>query len=359
MTIDVLPAILNESLSSWLIRNSIAQGSDPMGWTYGIWGDWRVWTKDIDRYLAEDKAIQLKRSTGMRIDVIQSMTLAPFLNNIYGELPDTQKAWKWVIPTGQRNRTRTNGMPFCPECLKDKLPHFPIHWRFSWNVGCNKHGTLLQVHCPKCNTVFSPQCLTYDKPHLHLCTSCGHDLSSIHAPKVDNDLMVFQLLLDTIAQDNISGHTYALHPSPTTPVIFFQLLRDLLSLPRMIQKTPSKYTDWIGNIMSGYPILEITKKSGITYDMLSVKERHYLLKIATILLRISPDTLLESFQKAHITYGMITDRNYPSSGHLKTLFLRLPRKTPHTRARAGGTLEIKPRSREEVDVRMDRIRRFL
>jgi len=359
MSIYVLPIMHNESLSSWLIRNSVMQGSDPMGWIYGIWGDWRVWTRDIDRYIPIDKAGQLKMATGIQLKTIQNMTLSPFIKNIYGELPDTQKAWKWVVPTGQRNRTRTNGMPFCPQCLKDKLPYFPIHWRFSWNVGCNRHGTLLQIHCPKCHTVFSPHLLTYDKPYIHLCTSCGFDLSTIEAPKVDNLLMIFQLLLDTVAQDNISGLDFPLHPAPTTPVTLFELLRDLLSLPRMIQKNYAKYVDWMNLIMPDQPVLKITRTAGLTYDSLSVKERHYLLGIASIMLRLSPDDLVESLKKSNITYAMITDRNYPSSAHLKTLFLRLPQKVIHKKIRIKVARAIKPESKEEVEARMNRIRKYL
>ncbi len=359
MSIDVLPVAYNESLSSWLIRNSVMQGSDPIGWVYGIWGDWRVWTRDIDRHLPEEKAGQLKIATGIHLAIIQNMTLAPFIKNIYGEFPDTKKAWTWVIPTGQRNRTRTNGMPFCPECLKDKLPYFPRHWRLSWNIGCSKHGTLLQIHCPKCNTVFSPHLLTYDKPHMRLCTSCNFDLSTIEAPEVDNLLMIFQLLLDTIAQDNISGLDFHLHPEPTNPVTLFELLRDLLSLPRMIQKNYVKYTDWMNLIMPDQPVLKITRKAGLTYDALSVEERYYLLRLASIMLNMSPNDLVESFKKSNITYAMITDKHYPASPHLQTLFLRLPRKPPYKRSRMKSTTTIKPESKVDMEKSMDKIRRYL
>lgn len=359
MSIYTLPAIHNESLSSWLIRNSIIQGSDPIGWVYGIWGDWRVWTRDIDRYLPEDKAAQLKLATGTNLKRIHDMTLSPFIENIYGETPDIKKAWNWVVPTGQRNRTRTNGMPFCPECLKDKLPYFPRHWRLSWNIGCGRHDTLLQIHCPKCSTVFSPHLLTYDKPHLRLCVNCGFDLSTIQAPNVDNHLMIFQLLLDTIAQDNISGLTFELHPSPMNTVEFFKLLRDLLGLPRMIQKNHDKFIDWMNLAMPDQPVLKITRKAGMTYDALSVDERHYLLKLARIMLNTSPNTLVESLEASNITYSMITDKNYPSSEYLQALFLRLPRKPPCTKVRTKALAKIKPESEEEVEKRMDNIRKYL
>lgn len=359
MKIDVLPIMPNEILSSWLIRNSIVQGSDPIGWVYGIWGDWRVWTRDIDRYLPEEKAGQLKSATYTHIYMIKNMTLSPIIENIFGELPDTKKAWTWVIPTGQRNRTRTNGMYFCPECLDEKLPYFPKQWRLSWSTTCLKHRKILQLNCPKCNSVFSPHLMEYRKAHIHLCPTCGFDLRRINTPFIDYDILIFQLYLDAISQDYKDNIIFQICPNSMDTVSFFQLLRDLLTLPRMIQKNKEKYIAWASIISPDTPPLFITRKAGLTFDALTIKERQYLLFIAEILLRVSPDDFMRSLEMAGITYSMVSDKNYPSSPYLKSLFSRLPKKKVHTRRKLIRGTDIKPLSQEEMEDRMDKIRKFL
>ena len=44
-----LSPLTDELLSSWLIRNAIANGSDPAHFSAAIWGKWRAWTVDFDR----------------------------------------------------------------------------------------------------------------------------------------------------------------------------------------------------------------------------------------------------------------------------------------------------------------------
>ena len=108
----------DELLSSWIIRNSVAHGSDPMGWVYGFWGEWRAWTRDIDRDLPGDKAARLARFSRLSPETIRAMTLAPAVERMLGKTPGVNQAWPWVIPTGRRNRSVVGGLQFCPECLQ-------------------------------------------------------------------------------------------------------------------------------------------------------------------------------------------------------------------------------------------------
>jgi len=357
--INTLPITENESLSSWLIRNSIRQGSDPMGWVYGIWGDWRVWSRDIDRYLPDDKAGQLKITTGLSLKTIKNMTLLPLLENIYGETPDIHKSWKWVIPTGQRNRTHTNGMPFCSECLKDNLPNFPIQWRLSWNISCNKHQTTLHNQCPKCNSIFSPHLITYDKAKLHLCVTCGFDLCKTISHHIDKDVSSLQFLMNSLLEKTICSATFPLYPTPLNTVEFFKLLRDLLSLPRMIQKDFDKFSNWSKRAMTDQPMMGITRKAGLTFDALSISERHYLMKLSTIMLKMSPETFIDGLRESKITYSMVTDKHYPSSKYLAGLFSHLSQKTKYKKVRKKLNKKIEPNSRIAVEESMNAIRRYL
>ena len=357
--INTRPIGEKEALSSWLIRNSISQGSDPMGWAYGIWGEWRVWTRDIDRYLSEEKAGQLKIATGLSLESIKSMTLVPLLKNIYGETPDIHKSWKWVIPTGQRNRTLTNGMPFCSECLKGTIPSFPIQWRLSWNISCSKHQTILHNKCPRCSTVFSPHLITYDKAKLHACVTCGFDLRKTISHPIDKDVAALQSLMNSLLDKASCSTTFPLCGEPIGTVEFFKLLRDLLSLPRMIQKNTEKFSQWSNIVIPGQPITAVTRKAGLTFDALSSEERHYLMKLSSVLMKMSPETFIDGLRESKVTYSMVTDKHYPSSKYLLDLFSHLSQKPKYKKVRKTLNKKIEPKSRMEVEESMNAIRRYL
>jgi hypothetical protein len=172
-----LEPLPNEILSSWLIRNSIANGSDPGSWVSGVWFNFRVWTRDIDRHLAADKINKLSKITSLSKEQVRNMTLEPIVEKITSDYSlNSQKAWPYIIPTGTRGTSTTNGIHFCKECLKESTPYLKKEWRLAWNVACSKHKELLLHKCQKCDKTFAPYKVDYLNTQICKCTHCGFDL---------------------------------------------------------------------------------------------------------------------------------------------------------------------------------------
>ena len=178
MKLAVEPKVFNdESLSSWLTRSSIANGSDPKSFYIALFDKYRVWNKDIDRYLPQEQAQQLSKLTSLDQQQIHNLTLEPYIKKIAKrEKLNRYSLWYFIIPTGRRGLSRVNGMHFCPKCLKESNPYLKKQWKLAWNVGCPIHKIKLLNKCQKCSSIFAPQLLSYDNPHIYLCTSCGFDL---------------------------------------------------------------------------------------------------------------------------------------------------------------------------------------
>ena len=104
MKIVIEPIIYpNETLSSWLIRSSILNGSQPSDWTNIIFNDNRMWNKDIDRFLQKEKLARLSKVSSKTIEELTNMTLEPLIQKIFkDEKLNPKKAWTFVVSTGQR-----------------------------------------------------------------------------------------------------------------------------------------------------------------------------------------------------------------------------------------------------------------
>lgn len=95
----------NESLSSWLVRASLANHSTPSNIANYIWPGWRAWTRDIDRELSKSQIASLSLVSTLTPEEVQNLTLRPIIHRITGKTKlNTATAWKWVIQRSTRNK---------------------------------------------------------------------------------------------------------------------------------------------------------------------------------------------------------------------------------------------------------------
>lgn len=181
--VDLLP---DEIFSSWLVRAALANGCDPMVFTGAIWPRWRVWIGDLDRNIPDERLAVLAKESGIRPEAFKGALLRPVFLSVMDEEPPLKSGWPWLIPTGSRNRKRSDGLQYCPRCLaEDRTPYYRLQWRFSWHTVCPKHGCGLLDRCPHCSAVLEPHRLVLGTPHIGVCFTCGGVLADapVEIPK--------------------------------------------------------------------------------------------------------------------------------------------------------------------------------
>jgi hypothetical protein len=345
----------DEILSSWLIRCAIANGTDPEGWGGGIWNEYRIWTRDFDRYLPKSKAAPLCKISEMSYDEISAMTLEPLIRRIAkSNSLNPNTAWPWVIPTGIRNRSKINGLHFCPECLKEPNVYLKKQWRLSWNTVCPIHKTVLHLRCSNCHTVFSPHLIDYLDTDIGKCQNCGYNLRLMISSEADSEVISFQEILNLVLSTN-DAHG-AIFPDISVKDMFatlrmFMFLFHGMSQCQAVQKV-------------AFEILETDNLPEIVYtgsalETASVNERHLLMALCARVFQLKIDEIIELFRDAGITRQMIAEAVREDSKVIDYLLVEL---RENGRARENvcpGKKKIEPKSKDAVERMMNEIRKYL
>lgn len=345
----------DEILSSWLIRCAIANGSDPEGWGGGIWEEYRIWTRDFDRSLPKSKAAPLCRAMGVSCSEIASMTLEPLIRRITGtDSLNPNTAWPWVIPTGIRNRSRFNGLHFCPECLKETDPYSRRQWRLSWNVACPKHKVILHLRCPQCYTAFSPHLVNYTDTDIGKCRKCGYDLRGISSEKADSRAIRLQEMLN---REAASGEADGAICPDQSIADMFATLRMLMFLFHGVSRCQAVQRA-AGELTGTDECMAVTY-TGNALETADVTERHYLMVLCAEVFEMDIGDITDLFRKTGITRQMIAEARHEDSPVIRHLLQELPENGRSRETVNAGTRSIEPRSKEEVERLMDEIRRYL
>jgi len=344
-----------ELLSSWFIRLSIANSSDPVGLAGAIWGDWRAWTLDIDRVMPVEKLAILSKVSGVSVKDLQGMTLQPTLERILNrESLNPNQFWSWVIPLGHRNRTRINGLHFCSQCLNEPRVYFKKPWRLAWNTVCPDHNILLSISCPDCGTVISPHLVTYDSTDLVLCVSCKNNLSTIPQIKVHSDVVDFQLIVNDILSDKFNSE----YPLGATDYRdFFDILHYLLLFLHKAYRKLVPFQLLFSALDLNIDDMNFSHPKGATFEKYPVMERYYLMMAVSRLLKLSKTELIELLVECGITKQMfnVSDKRSVIIDEIHTSLFN--------NERSFGTRNvnrtIKARSKFEVDALMRELEPFL
>ncbi|WP_333804904.1 TniQ family protein [Sulfurospirillum sp.] len=357
LPINVKP-LEDELLSSWLIRTAIANKTDPLGFSGGIWEDmYRFWTRDCDRFFPQEKAAPLSKYTGLSYLELQKLTLEPIIKAITHQQKLNPKiAWTWIIPTGQRNRTRINGLHFCSHCLDDPPIYFKKQWRLSWNVACPKHGILLQLHCPKCYTVFSPHLITYTNTDFTKCQKCGFDLRRAPIVKATNDVILFQEKLNNVVfKDHVD--TMILKPPDITISDIFATIHILIFLFHRVDRCEA-VQKLVEKLTSHYP-RHYDFSSRQTLESIDVKQRYLLISFIENLFQYDAKGIFALIMDYRITRQMLLEAGYTLSPFIEYLISQLKDNGRISVERKKHSKALEPRSPEEVERLMDEIRKYL
>ena len=346
----------DEILSSWLIRNSIACGSDPSSWVSGIWLNFRVWTRDIDRHLPTDKIIRLSKITSLSVKQIRNMTLEPIIEKIISDYSlNPNKAWFFIVPTGSRSGKKINGTHFCKDCFKEKNPYVKKQWRLAWNVACPIHEQLLIYKCQKCNEAFAPHLIDYKNTQIFKCTYCGYDLRLSTSVDASKEVIQFQENLNRVAFGDVSSIDFPIIKYSIDEL--FKTIRILISFFRY-----AIYSEKHKNILKEFNIYENINtqaySKGISFESMAIEDRCQLLYIVSKLSKFNLDEIEKIFSDNNIHQKALLNQISLST---KTIN-KLAKNLIYTKARAvlvDKSKSIKPKSKTEVEKLMNEIRKFI
>lgn len=360
-TVTPLP---DELLSSWLIRSSIYNGTDPMGYAGGIWCDNRIWTKDIDRYISPEASSLLQRHTALSLSQIRDMTLEPtYINLTHPTTLNPNKHWDYIIPTGIRNRTKTNGLHFCPLCLKEPVPYLKKQWRLSWNCICEYHLVLLQLKCNKCGHCFSPHLITYTDTDFTKCQYCQASLIDTKTTSVKQSILELQKFLNlSLYNQRVAPNDYPIIDQNIADLFatirgFMLFFRDLIH--------SSKYHSYRDNLFDRMsyeysPIDRENESIQASIDSLSVNQRYQLLEIISHLFQFSLSDIITTLQKSDISQQLFNRSIKIYSPTLIYIIEALADRPKTTHKKVSHEhRKYQPRSKEEVEILMDEIRAYL
>ena len=304
--------IVDETLSSWLVRSALYQGCDPMVLSWRIWDKYRIWTIDFERNLPYEHLFALSKATGLGIDVLNEMLLIHQAKKCVHDFNTESAIWSWVLCQGNRNRKKSVGQQYCSHCLAEGTPYLRKEWRMAWATVCTKHQVLLQDSCPECGFYFSPHKLQGLEQVLSICHHCGFDLRTSKGIQGNS---AFQKAAQAAIQQGYAnyGNTSLLTAEWFSVAKVFVLL---------LRKAAAHQDGRFANIFADLGIciekLVLPRTVG-TFEWLPIAERHGLLRDCYTLLRQPLETFIAVAQSHSLTANAILNV-VPQDKLPKTLF---------------------------------------
>lgn len=359
MKIVIEPRIYpNETLSSWLIRCSILNGSQPNDWTHILFNDNRMWNRDFDRYLPKESLAQLSKYSLKTIDELRDMTLEPLIKKIFNtDNINPKKSWTFVLSTGQRGSYKRNGIYFCPLCISDKKTfYFKKEHKLAWNTSCSTHNIKLLQKCENCNKDFSPHKITYDKTKIYLCTNCGYDLRNSKREPCNSEIQIFQIKLNKAIFEDIIDKKFPLVEFSVEEL--FKTLRILLSFIRALFRI-DKYKTLLNILNLSIPnnFLENLNNSNNFEDM-DINHRDFFILITSRLFDLKLNRIKEIFEILNFSYKLVAKQSTLTSKTISYLCTDLK---INSKNKTSIFIQNKvfPKSAEEVNKLLEELKSWL
>lgn len=284
--------LYNESLSSWLVRASLANHSTPSNITNYIWPGWRAWTRDIDRELSKSQIASLSLVSALTPEEIHNLTLRPIIQRVTGKIElNTATAWRWVIQRSTRNKNTNRSTQFCPLCLQaDPKPYLRLHWRLSFITVCTTHSVNLLDCCPHCGESIEIHKITRGK--LSSCAHCRWNIADVTPVAANREVL-------SLTGQLIDNMHFAISDR-------FELLAFVTTLVRRLPSFDDKITEpFLKNVAKSAAKARVDEFSGISFDWLNSDDRRMLLTAVAPLMNIQPKGLAFTLFNSGISIGFL------------------------------------------------------
>ena len=162
-----LAPLPGELLTSCLARNAHAHGSSPYRFLALFWPGDPVWNRDFDRdpgaltrggRRQADWITEIAAKLSVPTEAVEAATLRGLREVLAGGQTGTPGDTSLLLSAGVYHRTRLrHALQFCPDCLREGVPHYRRAWRLGFVVGCEAHGGHpLRDACPHCDAPVVP-----------------------------------------------------------------------------------------------------------------------------------------------------------------------------------------------------------
>ena len=348
----------NEILSSWLIRSSILNGSEPSSWTTMIFNDNKFWSKDFDRFTEDKELIKLVKGSTKSLQELKDMTLEPLVKKILPlEELSPKKAWTFIISTGKRGAYKRNGTYFCPLCIENENSfNLRREFRLAWNTSCSIHKINLLQKCQKCNTIFTPNKITFDNAKPFLCTNCGYDLRNSDIKETNKEVYVFQEKLNNAIFKEEIDQNFPLVEKNIEEL--FKTLRILLSFLRALFKT-NKGIKFLEKLNLEHMEEDLGKnKTSDNFEDMELENREMYLLIVSRLFNLKLHAIKDIFEELKFSYKLVAKQSTLKSQTIDYLASNLEINFKN-KSIMSNHKEIIPKSAKEVRILLEELKKCL
>lgn len=339
----------DETLLSFLVRTSLANGSYP----HALFQSWRnsshTFNSDIDKTVSHRALSHLSCNTGISINNLQKSLLADLIKPLLSEEQyENSRSWRYVMHIGARNHRRSFGYGFCPECMAhDQSSYYRRHWRLLWHVGCSEHQSQLVYDCPSCGTENKPHTLSFQAKSINECSHCGHALSNASKIAVHADALAVASWMDHYIRTGINTSQWSFTGAQEAALT----LRQLMSIVRRaLSKRYIRYNqamlDWMG---IDRDILIDTKSTN--HEQWPVSLREVALRGAWRLLSVYPDELVAYCRSINMSQKFWLHDNQPTTTAIHRIADQLVVNAQGSNKIRISNRPIEPLPRSEVERR--------
>lgn len=347
-----MPLLPDELLSSWLVRLAFANGVHPLTLTDVIWPKWRVWMLDLDRGVAPERECQATEFLGVASDVWQAATLRDIAYQVSGGLPSRPGVWPWVLAIGARNRRRSGGLQYCPECLAtDSIPYFRLRWRLAWHIACETHRVYLRDDCPVCASPLEPHRLGPECDHPAMCAHCAADFTKgDHCERANPDILRFQKLADGAV---LCGKAM-FHDQSVSARAWFEMAGFLAALVRREQCGNSKSLTCLLTTLDANSA-RVPVRVGAGIEKLRLYERRALLPGVAKLMFCDGQNFADALQSSGASQQCLSGLGLPVPDCLREFVDDLPqRHVSRWRGRMAGQRRRQPSEVRRMMISLER-----
>lgn len=178
------PPLPGESLSSWRLRNGVANG-------YKVFPRPRnsPILSDPDLLPSDDELDWLSKNLNIDIPSIYQLSLNS-INAVLSNDNNHSNRKRWVLASGHGSKHKSPGPVACPGCIRTGPSFFHLSWRYAFSTLCPIHNVFMIDTCPECGAKIWPSNLPKASTEIQVqpgnCHKCRAELGKVIPAQVNS-----------------------------------------------------------------------------------------------------------------------------------------------------------------------------